>query len=62
MRYNVRLLEDDCVCESIFETSNLNEALKIVEQKNVFNGKKYIILSCPNGAFTSIKKQKNLKD
>jgi hypothetical protein len=62
MKYNVRLLENDCVCGSIFETGSLSEALKILEQQKTCNDKKYIILSCPEGGYISEVKQQKPSD
>ena len=60
MKYHVRAVEDNCVCESIFETQSINEALEIVERQKSCNDRKFIILSCPEGAYTFMEPKKKL--
>lgn len=57
MKYLVRPVENNCVCDSIFETTNLSEALKKVNQQYNENETRCIIVSCQeNIMFTQRKK------
>jgi hypothetical protein len=47
VKYLVRPLSESNVCDSIYETWNLIEALKKVEEQYEKNETKCIIVSCP---------------
>jgi hypothetical protein len=46
IKYSVRPIDKNFASESIFETYNLVEALKKVEEQNQENNTKCIIVSC----------------
>jgi hypothetical protein len=48
VKYLVRPLKESNVCDSIFETWNLVEALKKVEEQIEKNETRCIIVSCPD--------------
>ena len=54
MKYLVRPLNKDSVCESIFETVSLIEALEMVEEQNKKCNTKYIIVSNPDDEFNNV--------
>ena len=56
MKYLVRPIEKNNVCDSIFETMSLIEALEMVEEQNKKCNTKYIIVSDPDDDFNNIKR------
>ena len=54
MKYLVRPIEKNNVCDSIFETMSLIEALEMVEEQNKKCDTKYIIVSDPDDDFNNI--------
>ena len=54
MKYLVRPIEKNNVCDSIFETMSLIEALEMVEEQNKKCNTKYIIVSDPDDDFNNI--------
>ena len=57
MKYLVRPIQEDHVCDSIFETPSLSEALKKINECNTFEGTRYIIVNCENDQGSKIFKK-----
>jgi hypothetical protein len=48
MKYLVRPVEDNCVCDSIYETNNISDAMKMVNKQYIEKDTKCIIISHPD--------------